>query len=81
MSKNNHQLGFNDSIWIVRKKLEFFKWENEVDYSSRILTCLEEGRANLIDKLMKLKAKNVNLKDSEAILKVELVKHVNAQKH
>lgn len=81
MSKNNHQLGFNDLIWIVRKKLEFFKWENEVDYSSRILTCLEEGRANLIDKLMKLKAKNVNLKDSEAILKVELVKHVNAQKH
>jgi len=34
----------------------------------------------LIEKIKKLKAKNAKLKKSEAMLKLKVVKHVNAQK-
>ena len=41
---------------------------------------MEEEKAMLIDKQMKLKAKNAKLKKSEAMLKLEVVKYVNTQK-
>ena len=41
---------------------KFVKWEKDVEYLSGISACLEEEKAMLIDKLMKLKGKNAKLK-------------------
>ena len=67
-------------FYLYAQDCKFFKWEKDVEYSSGISSCLEEEKAMLIEKIKKLKAKNAKLKKSEAMLKLKVVKHVNAQK-